>query len=151
MKTFRFTVVVLFMSAALMMVRAEKLTRIMACQRGNGKKSRNLRWRIEFIFNSLRISVYGSKVKLDEVRITPCPEVAQNRPCVLKKGTNVTIEVDFTPRNNAFLKSFLNIAQTKEISLKNAVAAADGMTGRAFWANRVMELPLPKYLIVKYV
>lgn len=39
---------------------------------------------------------YGTGT-IKEVRITPCPEAAQRRPCVLKKGTNVTIEVDFQP------------------------------------------------------
>jgi Niemann-Pick C2 protein len=39
---------------------------------------------------------YGTGT-IKEVRITPCPEAAQRRPCILKKGTNVTIEVDFEP------------------------------------------------------
>ena len=37
---------------------------------------------------------------LHEVRITPCPEATNRRPCILRKGTNVTIEIDFTPSNN---------------------------------------------------
>lgn len=43
---------------------------------------------------------YGT-ASIKEVRITPCPEAAQRRPCILRKGTNVTIEVDFEPSNTA--------------------------------------------------
>lgn len=77
---------------------ADKLQAIAACQRGGS---------------------YGT-ANIKEIRITPCPEAAQRRPCILRKGTNVTIEVDFEP-----------------------TVAANQITGRAFWANRMMELPLP--------
>ncbi|KZS14252.1 Niemann-Pick type C-2h [Daphnia magna] len=77
---------------------AEKLLSVAACQRGGN---------------------YGTGT-IKEVRITPCPEAAQRRPCVLKKGTEVTIEVDFIP-----------------------TVGASQVTGRAFWANRMLELPLP--------
>ncbi|XP_046442945.1 ecdysteroid-regulated 16 kDa protein-like [Daphnia pulex] len=77
---------------------ADKLLSVAACQRGGN---------------------YGTAT-IKEVRITPCPEAAQRRPCILKKGTNVTIEVDFEP-----------------------TVAATAVTGRAFWANRMLELPLP--------
>ena len=40
---------------------------------------------------------FGTSATLHEVRITPCPNAVHRRPCILKKGTNVTIEVDFTP------------------------------------------------------
>lgn len=46
----------------------------------------------------LNLLDYGS-ASLHEVRITPCPEAAARRPCILRKGTNVTIEMDFTPSN----------------------------------------------------
>jgi len=31
------------------------------------------------------------------IQITPCPEADSRRPCILRKGTNVTIEVDLVP------------------------------------------------------
>ncbi len=39
---------------------------------------------------------YGTAT-LKQVRITPCPEALNRRPCILKKGTDVQIEVDFIP------------------------------------------------------
>jgi len=77
---------------------AEKVQTIAPCSRGAG---------------------YGT-ANIQEVRITPCPEANSRRPCVLKKGTSVTIEVDFTP-----------------------TVAASEVSAKAFWANRAVELPLP--------
>ena len=37
---------------------------------------------------------------LKEVDITPCPQAAEKKPCELKKGTEETIEVKFTPSKN---------------------------------------------------
>ncbi|XP_071445296.1 MD-2-related lipid-recognition protein-like [Hetaerina americana] len=34
-----------------------------------------------------------------EVRVTPCPEAARNLPCVLKRGTEPSIQFDFTTEN----------------------------------------------------
>ena len=39
-----------------------------------------------------------------EIRVTPCPEAANQEPCVLIKGRNATIEIDFTPSKKNSLK-----------------------------------------------
>ena len=40
---------------------------------------------------------------LKEVDITPCPQAAEKKPCELKRGTEETIEVKFTPSKNCLL------------------------------------------------
>ncbi|XP_055316439.1 MD-2-related lipid-recognition protein-like [Sitodiplosis mosellana] len=35
--------------------------------------------------------------KISEVRIDPCREASENRPCVVRRGTNAQISFDFTP------------------------------------------------------
>lgn len=40
---------------------------------------------------------------LKEVDITPCPQAAEKKPCQLKRGTEETIEVKFTPSKNCLL------------------------------------------------
>ncbi|XP_073249026.1 NPC intracellular cholesterol transporter 2-like [Porites lutea] len=43
----------------------------------------------------------GSQMStLKEVDITPCPQATEKRPCQLKRGTEETIEVKFTPKEN---------------------------------------------------
>lgn len=82
---------------------AEKLQAVISCQRSRAGAAN-----------------YGTAT-ISEIRITPCPEADSRRPCILRKGTNVTIEVDLVP----------------------TVASSTPITGKAFWANRMMELPLP--------
>ncbi|XP_065563740.1 MD-2-related lipid-recognition protein-like [Artemia franciscana] len=60
--------------------------------------------------------------QLSEIRINPCPEALKNKPCVLKKDTNVSIEVDFTP------------------NIKKKVVS---LSSKAFWANKLVDMPLP--------
>ena len=45
---------------------------------------------------------------LKEVDITPCPQAAEKKPkpCELKRGTEETIEVKFTPSKNSLLFLF---------------------------------------------
>ena len=35
-----------------------------------------------------------------EVRVTPCPETEQNKPCLVKRGKRVKIEFDYTTNGN---------------------------------------------------
>lgn len=35
---------------------------------------------------------------INEVRIQPCPEADENKPCKLKRGKSAIIEFDYTPR-----------------------------------------------------
>ena len=46
---------------------------------------------------------------LKEVDITPCPQATEKKPCQLKRGTEETIEVKFTPSKNClfFFSLFL--------------------------------------------
>ncbi|EDS45755.1 conserved hypothetical protein [Culex quinquefasciatus] len=37
------------------------------------------------------------KCTVHEVRISPCPEAAKQKPCTVIKGKNATIEFDYTP------------------------------------------------------
>ncbi|XP_069671479.1 MD-2-related lipid-recognition protein-like [Periplaneta americana] len=53
-----------------------------------------------------------------EVRISPCAEAAENKPCKIKRGRSASIQFDFTP-----------------------TVAVDAPTGRAFWTNQVGDLP----------
>ena len=49
--------------------------------------------------SSCYVCVSGSAMStLGEVQITPCPQ----QPCVLKKGSEGTVEVTFTPSTNSF-------------------------------------------------
>nr|XP_019536382.1 MD-2-related lipid-recognition protein [Aedes albopictus]XP_019556862.1 MD-2-related lipid-recognition protein-like [Aedes albopictus] len=57
------------------------------------------------------------KCTVHEVRVHPCPEAAQNKPCVMLKGTNATIAFDYTPEFDAQVA-----------------------TAKAFWASAV-DLP----------
>lgn len=57
------------------------------------------------------------KCTVHEVRVDPCPEAAQNKPCVMVRGTNATIAFDYTP------------------DFSSQVA-----TAKAFWASAV-DLP----------
>ncbi|XP_062564809.1 MD-2-related lipid-recognition protein-like [Armigeres subalbatus] len=41
------------------------------------------------------------KCTVHEVRVDPCPEVAQNKPCVMLRGSNATIAFDYTPEFDA--------------------------------------------------
>lgn len=66
------------------------------------------------IFLSLQFVV---KCTVHEVRVDPCPESAQNKPCVMVRGTNATIAFDYTP------------------DFSSQVA-----TAKAFWASAV-DLP----------
>lgn len=63
----------------------------------------------------------GSKEsKLEEVDITPCP----TQPCLLKKGTNVTIEVKFVSSKLIFIivphKTVLCVAMARTIPFRDA-------------------------------
>jgi len=40
------------------------------------------------------------KSEVHEIRVIPCYEAAEGEPCKLKKGSNATIEIDFTPTVN---------------------------------------------------
>ncbi|XP_011303913.1 MD-2-related lipid-recognition protein-like [Fopius arisanus] len=53
-----------------------------------------------------------------ELRINPCPEAAEEKPCRVKRGTNASIEFDYTTN-----------------------FAADTLEGRAYWANQLIDLP----------
>ncbi|KAJ9589646.1 hypothetical protein L9F63_017135 [Diploptera punctata] len=55
---------------------------------------------------------------IQEVRISPCAEAAENKPCKIKKGNSASIGFDFTASQNS-----------------------DVLTGRAYWANVVGDLP----------
>ncbi|KAK7874041.1 hypothetical protein R5R35_004592 [Gryllus longicercus] len=64
-------------------------------------------------------SVVAPRCEVHELRITPCAEAAENKPCKVKRGRAASIEFDFT------------VAAT----LHNA-------TSRAYWANDMTDLPL---------
>ncbi|KAK6645342.1 hypothetical protein RUM43_001618 [Polyplax serrata] len=38
--------------------------------------------------------------KVDAVRVTPCAEAEENKPCVIKRGKTATIEFDYEPSGN---------------------------------------------------
>lgn len=38
---------------------------------------------------------------LEEIRVTPCPQGKNNKPCIFKRGNNASIEFDFIPSFNA--------------------------------------------------
>ncbi|XP_053687983.1 MD-2-related lipid-recognition protein-like [Sabethes cyaneus] len=58
------------------------------------------------------------KCTVQEVRVDPCPEAAQDKPCLMLKGSNATIAFDYTPEFDA---------QTA--------------TAKAFWTQTAMDLP----------
>ncbi|XP_015114239.1 MD-2-related lipid-recognition protein [Diachasma alloeum] len=53
-----------------------------------------------------------------ELRINPCAEAAEGKPCRVKRGTDASIEFDYTTN-----------------------FAADTLQGRAYWANKLMDVP----------
>ncbi|KDR10612.1 hypothetical protein L798_15140, partial [Zootermopsis nevadensis] len=53
-----------------------------------------------------------------EVRITPCADATENKPCKIKRGRSASISVDFTP-----------------------TVSGDGLTGKIFWVNQMGDLP----------
>ena len=53
------------------------------------------------------------------LRVTPCPESAEDKPCKIKRGNSVQLSVDFTPTH----------ADTE-------------LSGRAYWSNQLVDLPL---------
>ncbi|XP_043284140.1 MD-2-related lipid-recognition protein-like [Venturia canescens] len=55
---------------------------------------------------------------INEVRINPCKEASQGKPCRFKRGINASLEFDYV-----------------------ANFAAPALEGRAFWVNSVMEVP----------
>ncbi|KAK2707650.1 ecdysteroid-regulated 16 kDa protein-like [Artemia franciscana] len=61
-------------------------------------------------------------VKLNEVRVSPCPQAEKRKPCVLKRGHNVTIELDFTPNIKKTVREF---------------------KAKAAWATKLADIPLP--------
>ncbi|XP_055535681.1 MD-2-related lipid-recognition protein-like [Wyeomyia smithii] len=58
------------------------------------------------------------KCEVHEVRVDPCPESAQSKPCAMIKGRNATIAFDYTPEFNATTA-----------------------TAKAFWTQTSMDLP----------
>ncbi|XP_034249668.1 MD-2-related lipid-recognition protein-like [Thrips palmi] len=56
---------------------------------------------------------------INAVSVTPCPEAAEGKPCKIKRGNSVSLAVDFTP-----------------------LYADQELTGRAYWANQLVDLPL---------
>ena len=101
-----------------------------------------------FLFVSLakrllitRFSADFGTATLHEVRISPCPEASKRRPCLLRKGTEVAIEVDFAPSTVKSVKdSSCKLTSWSRVFL---AVAADKIVGRAYWASRVVELPMP--------
>lgn len=53
------------------------------------------------------------------LRITPCPESAEGKPCKIKRGDSVELAVDFTPDQ-----------------------PVSELSGRAYWTNQLVDLPL---------
>lgn len=58
------------------------------------------------------------KCTVHEVRVDPCPETTQNKPCLMVRGSNATIAFDYTPDFNA------------EVA-----------TAKAFWTQTAVDLP----------
>ncbi|KAH0948266.1 hypothetical protein HN011_009316 [Eciton burchellii] len=56
--------------------------------------------------------------EIHEVRVEPCREAAERKPCLLKRGRNASISFDYTPRFNG-----------------------NTLSSRAYWASEVADLP----------
>ncbi|TGZ32183.1 Ecdysteroid-regulated 16 kDa protein [Temnothorax longispinosus] len=54
---------------------------------------------------------------IHEVRVNPCSEAEERKPCSIKKGRNASISFDFTPEFNGSLST------------------------RAYWASEIVDLP----------
>jgi len=59
-----------------------------------------------------------SNCTIDEVRISPCAEASQGKPCVIKRGRSASIEFDFT--------SSVNV---------------DSVTGKVYWVSQAGDFP----------
>ncbi|XP_029171089.1 MD-2-related lipid-recognition protein-like [Nylanderia fulva] len=55
---------------------------------------------------------------IHEVRVDPCREAAERKPCALKKGHNASISFDYTTE-----------------------FSSDTLKSRAFWASEIVDLP----------
>ncbi|PSN35232.1 hypothetical protein C0J52_15517 [Blattella germanica] len=64
-----------------------------------------------------------------EVRISPCAEASENKPCKIKRGRSASIQFDFTAL----------IVQYTCFTVP--AAATETLTGRAFWTNTAGDLP----------
>jgi Niemann-Pick C2 protein len=59
----------------------------------------------------------SSLCTIHEVRVDPCREAAEKKPCSLKRGSDASINFDYTPQFNGNLSS------------------------RAYWASEIVDLP----------
>lgn len=46
---------------------------------------------------------------MGEVRVNPCREAADHKPCVVKRGNNATISFDYTPGKTFYFKKKISV------------------------------------------
>lgn len=44
------------------------------------------------------LQLFTGNCKIHEVRVEPCPEAEEDKPCKVKRGKSATIEFDYTTR-----------------------------------------------------
>jgi len=60
----------------------------------------------------------ASNCTINEVRISPCPEASDSKPCAIKRGRTASIEFDFT-----------------------TTVDVDSVTGKVYWVNQAGDFP----------
>jgi hypothetical protein len=76
-----------------------------------------------YITMTFCFSLSAVNCEIHEVRVEPCREAAERKPCLLKRGRNASISFDYTPRkylvHMIYPKRYLKPDKRKEKAMQS--------------------------------